>query len=305
MIIYSHLTVCQRIVQWRGTVWHDVAVHFVLTTVVTLLVHQLFYAERLLGLPPFVGGPALEEPRAQVSDLAWRVFMFPLSFLLALRSNQAFKRYLEGISYYTDLNCSITELCRQTTYIRTAEGSFDLPEPGTQPREGQASCDDEAKQRIIRHCVAFATATRQDIRNLRLPPTQSHEELEALRLHVTDTELKFLHEQNVHDEDINTPLIVARWLTHDLAMVLDRVSPPTLIPSEPRAACPQLFSAAVYLTSLLLGISDGRQHRQDGDGVSRHHENLHPSNPLAVHAPRAAVLDVLGLQPAYLPRPDL
>ena len=179
MISYRHLTVCQRIVQWRGTVWRDVAVHFVLTTVVTLLVHHVFYAERLLGLPPFIGGPALEEPRAQVSDLAWRVFMFPLSFLLALRSNQAFERYLEGVSHYTDLNCAMTELCRQTTYIRTEEGSFDLPEPGTQPREGQASCDDEAKQRIIRHCVAFATATRQDIRNMRLPPTQSHEELEA------------------------------------------------------------------------------------------------------------------------------
>ena len=178
MIYYRHLSVCQRIVQWRGTVWPDVAVHFVLTTVVTLLVHHVFYAERLLGLPPFLGGDERDEPRAQVSDLAWRVFMFPLSFLLALRSNQAFERYLEGISHYTDLNCAITELCRQTTYIRTAQGSFDLPEPGTQPREGQASCDDEAKQRIIRHCVAFATATRQDIRNLRLPPTQSHEELE-------------------------------------------------------------------------------------------------------------------------------
>ena len=183
----GHLTVCQRIVQWRGTVWHDVAVHFALTTVVTLLVHQIFYAERLLGLPPFIGGPALEEPRAQVSDLAWRVFMFPLSFLLALRSNQAFKRYLEGISYYTDLNCSITELCRQTTYIRTAEGSFDLPEPGTQPREGQASCDDEAKQRIIRHCVAFATATRRQKFHVRiLSPrggtARRHRECQRVRL---------------------------------------------------------------------------------------------------------------------------
>ena len=45
-----------------------------------------------------------------------------------------------------------------------------------------------------------------------------------------DQELQFLHESNIHDEDVNTPLIIARWLTYDLAMVLERVSPPTLVP---------------------------------------------------------------------------
>jgi len=105
-----------------------------------------------------------------------------------------------------------------------------MPEPGTLPAEGQATCDDEAKQRIVRHVVADLAATRQDIRNLRLPPTQSAAELEALRLHITDVELQFLHESNIHDEDVNTPLIIARWLTYDLAMVLDRISPPTLVP---------------------------------------------------------------------------
>jgi predicted membrane chloride channel (bestrophin family) len=36
--------------------------------------------------------------------------MFPLGFLLGLRSNQAYGRYLEGISHYTDLVRSAADL---------------------------------------------------------------------------------------------------------------------------------------------------------------------------------------------------
>ena len=49
----------------------------------------------------------------ELRDCLWRQ-MFPLGFLLGLRSNQAYGRYLEGISHYTDLVRSAADLCRQT-----------------------------------------------------------------------------------------------------------------------------------------------------------------------------------------------
>jgi hypothetical protein len=36
--------------------------------------------------------------------------------------------------------------------------------PGSHPRAGQASCDDPARADIMRHCIAFLAAVRQDLR---------------------------------------------------------------------------------------------------------------------------------------------
>jgi putative membrane protein len=43
------------------------------------------------------------------------------------------------------------------------------------------------------------------------------------------TRSRYLHKSGIHDIDINTPLIIARWLTHDVAAVAHRVEIPTLI----------------------------------------------------------------------------
>ena len=94
-------------------------------------------------------------------------------------------------------------------------------------------CRDEQKQNIIRHAFAFMALVRQDIRNKRLPTPASEEEMLSRateeRLHVTQEEMNYLIKEGSYDEDINAPLIAARWLSHDIASVAHRVQIPTLI----------------------------------------------------------------------------
>jgi predicted membrane chloride channel (bestrophin family) len=228
MIIYEHLTVSERILQYKGTVWDDCKWHFLALTLVTLGIHNVFWCKEI-GDTPFAC-EMRSETRHDVDVFAWQVFMFPLGFLLGLRSNQAYGRYLEGITHYTELVQSAADLCRQTAYIRTPEGEYNLAETGEEPAEGQASCDDPAKECIIRHALGFLAAVRQDLRNMRLPADdETHETLAELRMHITTKELKYLHVQGIYDEAVNSPLILGRWLTTDLARVVDRIEIPTLI----------------------------------------------------------------------------
>ena len=59
-------------------------------------------------------------------------------------------------------------------------------------------------------------AGEADIRNKRLPTPASEEEMifraTEERLHVTQEEMYYLIQEGSYDEDINSPLIVARWL---------------------------------------------------------------------------------------------
>lgn len=136
------------------------------------------------------------------------------------------------------------ELCRQaSSYIKTdvrengEEGEPDWqykhPAAGAYPAPGKEDYRDENKQRILRHVFTFIALVRQDIRNKRLDSPKTEEEMRerALmeRLHVTQEEMDYLIKEGAYDEDINAPLIAARWLSHDIAAVAHRVVVPTLI----------------------------------------------------------------------------
>lgn len=232
MIIYDHLSVAQRVFQYKGTVWDDCKYHFLVVTLVTLGVQNVFWAKEV-GTVPFVN-ELLDKSRYDVPIAAWQIFMFPLGFLLGLRSNQAYGRYLEGIAHYRNLVQAASDLCRQTAYIKT-DGEYTNTAAGDDPAEGQSTCDNPDKQVFVRHALAFLAAVRQDIRNMRLPADDARDKLADLRLHVTTAELKYLYAMGIYDEEVNSPLIIGRWLTADLARVVDRIGVNSLIGSMERS----------------------------------------------------------------------
>ena len=46
---------------------------------------------------------------------------------------------------------------------------------------------------------------------------------------MTQEEITYLVQNGAYEQDVNTPLIIARWLSHDVASVAHRVQVPTLI----------------------------------------------------------------------------
>ena len=51
MIIYEHLTVSERILQYKGTVWDDCKWHFLALTLVTLGIHNVFWCKEIGDTP--------------------------------------------------------------------------------------------------------------------------------------------------------------------------------------------------------------------------------------------------------------
>ena len=174
MIIYEHLPIVSRLIQWRGTV----LVNTFANTVVVMMITAVVWAIRAgkEDGPDWLPARTLYEAP---SPLAWQLLMLPLGFLLGLRSNQAFGRFVTGQECFTKLQRCSTELCRQaSSYIKMqdSEGSWTYMNPpaGLSPSECEGLADDyedEAKQNIIRHVFAFMAAVRQDIRNRRLQAT--------------------------------------------------------------------------------------------------------------------------------------
>jgi hypothetical protein len=153
-------------------------------------------------------------------------------------------RFLQGVEAFTDLKRCCGELCRQTSsYVKhdvrknRGEGEPDWqylnPPAGEHAPYEAEDCRDEQKESIIRHVFAFIALVRQDIRNKRLLAPTSEEEMlfraTEERLHVTQEEMNYLIQEGSYDEDIDAPLIVARWLSHDIASVAHRVQIPTLV----------------------------------------------------------------------------
>ena len=172
--------------------------------------------------------------------------MFPLGFLLVLRSNQAYDRYNSGIGHYVSMLTAANQLCRQTVaYVCLDDDGnrIPAPEPGDFCEPGKTTCDDPAKERIIRHSIAFMAAVRQDIRLTRCaangdllaamfatPTAQgcrrrsfahravcdrslpTREDLSELSLHVTKREMDYLEQSGV------------QW---QLPTVKSAVTPPT------------------------------------------------------------------------------
>lgn len=153
-------------------------------------------------------------------------------------------RFLQGVDSFTLLVRCAGELCRQSSsYIKmdvrenkeegTPDWQYRNPLPGHYPPKGEEDYRDEQKERIIRHVFTFIALVRQDIRNKRLQSPgdidQMRERATEERLHVTQDEMDYLIGEGAYDEDINAPLLVAQWLSHDIASVAHRVEIPTLI----------------------------------------------------------------------------
>jgi hypothetical protein len=187
MIIYEHLSVPSRFFQWRGTVIASTVRQVCCVLCVTAIWMFTIKVENS-HLAGWQVSWAYSEP---IDTLAWQLLMFPLGFLLSLRTNQAYGRYLEGVEYYTELVAAAADLCRQScSYIKNKDGKYDNPMAGVDPAKGRATCDDVDKETIFRHVFAFMAAVRQDIRNVRLECSQTFDELLQLRMHLTTTELE-------------------------------------------------------------------------------------------------------------------
>jgi predicted membrane chloride channel (bestrophin family) len=252
MIIYNHLPVLLRLYQYKGTVLQDTVWHVVTVNLVTFMVLVFFQPADTdssswhgTSRPSWLPDPWFSV--SEVSPIAWQMLILPLGFLLGLRSNQAYDRWSLGVDSYTNCINAGSELCRQaSSYVRmdvrmdVEGGSGEGPNwqyrnapAGTLPPAGEEDYKDPEKERLFRHVFAFLALVRQDIRKRRLDKAGSEKEqydraIEE-RLHVTDEEMKHLIECGAYTEDVNAPLIVARWLSHDVAALVERVSVPTLI----------------------------------------------------------------------------
>ena len=242
MIHYEHLGFLGALIQVKGTV-----IQLALPHVVCNIIACIFYvwlldvkSVEVAGVP---GG---------MDRFAWQVLMFPLGFLLVLRSNQAYGRYDEGIKLYVRMVCAANQLVRQLSFITLAEdGKTRLPVPiaGEFPKEGQSTCDDPAQRTIIRHCIAFMAAVRQDLRLTRM---DAAEDVKNLALHVNKKELQYLVGVGVQNRETNTPFVIARWLTQDVAAIIHR------IPNAPIAA--RLEGSINEMVSAYEGIWDISTH---------------------------------------------
>ncbi len=242
MIIYDHLPVLLRLFQYKGTVLQDTAMHVILVNVVVLGV-LVFSNEGWLdgtARPEWMPAPFFP---ADVSPIAWQMLILPLGFLLGVRSNQAYDRWSTGVDAYTTCINAASELCRQaSSYVRMdVEGGSGV-EPnwqyrnvpsGQMPALGESDYEDPDKERLFRHALAFLALVRQDIRKRRLFLDENRAEVITRatedRLHVTEAELEHLVDGGVYTADVNGPLVVARWLSHDVAALVHRISVPTLI----------------------------------------------------------------------------
>jgi predicted membrane chloride channel (bestrophin family) len=242
MIIYDHLPVLIRLFQYRGTVLQDTAVHVLLVNMVVLAVLVFSHGGWLVGpeRPEWMPAPFLS---ADVSPTAWQMLILPLGFLLGVRSNQAYDRWSTGVDSYTACINAACELCRQaSSYVRMDVEGGSGAEPnwqyrnvpsGQMPALGESDYEDPDKERLFRHTLAFLALVRQDIRKRRLQYNEERSEViqQATedRLHVTEAELEHLVDGRIYTADVNGPLVVARWLSHDVAALVHRVSVPTLV----------------------------------------------------------------------------
>jgi predicted membrane chloride channel (bestrophin family) len=228
MIVYDHIPLPARFLQFKGTVLTSTMWHVLLISIDVSFVWWVMVRWK----PAFLSG-VTDTMEESASPLLWTLLMLPLGFLLGLRSNQAYMRFMLGVENYTHLVCAAMNLARQaSSYIRY-DGQYRNPEPGMDPEAGYADYEDPHKQRIIRHVVAFVAAVRQDIRNRRLHPPESEaeqrEQLVESRLHLTQPEIDYLVRKNAFDDTVHTPLVISRWLSDDIACVVDRVGSMPLI----------------------------------------------------------------------------
>ena len=241
MIIYDHLPVLVRLFQYKGTVLQDTVVHVILVNLVVLVVLLFSHGGWLASQdrPEWMPSPFFS---AEVSPIAWQMLILPLGFLLGVRSNQAYDRWSLGVDSYTKCINAGSELCRQAcSYVRVdiEDGSgkpnwqYHNPPSGTLPPSGENDWEDPDKERLFRHVAAFLALVRQDIRKRRLGSSNDREDTIKRatedRLHVTEAELEHLVDEGAYSQDVNAPLVVARWLSHDVAALVHRISVPTLI----------------------------------------------------------------------------
>jgi predicted membrane chloride channel (bestrophin family) len=244
MIIYDHVPVLLRLIQYKGTVLEDTAPHLILVNLVVVLVLLFSEGGWLAGSsrPEWMPAPVFST-QGPVSPIAWQMLILPLGFLLGVRSNQAYERWSNGVESYTQCISAASELCRQaSSYVKmdVEGGSGEGPNwqyrnapSGVWPESGQNDYEDPDKERLFRHSLAFLAMVRQDIRKRRIVDNEDREAVIRRatedRLHVTEQELQHLVDTGVYSPEVNGPLVIARWLSHDVAALAHRISLPTLV----------------------------------------------------------------------------
>jgi hypothetical protein len=96
MIVYEHLPTVWRLWQYRGTVIEDAFAHVVICNFITLAIYLIVKVWK----PGWVSQETMDNG---VSPEAWKMLMLPLGFLLSLRTNQAYGRFVQGVEAYTKM----------------------------------------------------------------------------------------------------------------------------------------------------------------------------------------------------------
>jgi predicted membrane chloride channel (bestrophin family) len=129
MIVYDHIPLPARFLQFKGTVLTSTMWHVLLISIDVSFVWWVMVRWK----PAFLSG-VTDTMEESASPLLWTLLMLPLGFLLGLRSNQAYMRFMLGVENYTHLVCAAMNLARQaSSYIRY-DGQYRNPEPGMDPQ---------------------------------------------------------------------------------------------------------------------------------------------------------------------------
>lgn len=221
MIRYNEIGLWTRLIQIKGTaVEHTFVANFV-TVLVSILAGELFKHNKENDSAIMDYTSKATEKFLQVHSM----MLVPLGFLLVFRTSQAYERYEAGVHLYSKLKTAAGELIRQATvYLAPrADGKGIGYPPGeyTNADANSATTNDLQRSAIVRHCLSFVAAVRQDIRNNRVE--QNSEDLTLLRMHLSDGELAEMKDAEVFEQWVNSPLIIARWLGQDLMDISDRL----------------------------------------------------------------------------------
>jgi len=150
-------------------------------------VWSLFYA--LIGAFVYVINEFVEE--IKVSKDAHTLFIIPVAFLLAFRSNTAYARFWEGRGHFGTFNFGIRECCRRAhTYIR-----------------GHSEGARLARRNIMRLLMVMAISVRENLRKRSLGNDALEANLNQCAAYLTPVE--FEEYKNVVK---NRPLLVMSWI---------------------------------------------------------------------------------------------
>merc|ERR1719272_498103 len=148
--------------------------------------------------------------------------LVPLGFLVVFRTSQAYQRYQHGVDCFTDLLINANELVRRTCTILTDDIGAGWPPASKDMAKEQHTCSDPQRQILIRHTLLFFSAGRNNLRKRRLDPKQMKPS--ELSIYMTQEETKQVETMCTANENFNSPVIIARWLSQDIMALHKRLT---------------------------------------------------------------------------------